>query len=76
MLLTIMAIVQTYYTLPDERARLYQMCVETMLLRWQAHKELPDLLQELGTNQENLERLLRAIAWQAHSQAPKRLFEK
>ena len=72
MLLTIMAIVQTYYTLPDERARLYQMCVETMLLRWQAHKELPDFLQELGTNQENLERLLRAIAWQAHSQAPER----
>ena len=40
MLLTIMALVQTYHgTLPDERARLYQACVETLLLRWQRHKE-------------------------------------
>ena len=40
MLLTIMAIVQTYYgTLPEERARLYQACVETLLLRWQMPKE-------------------------------------
>ncbi|VAW42802.1 hypothetical protein MNBD_CHLOROFLEXI01-2622 [hydrothermal vent metagenome] len=70
MLLTIMALVQTYYgTLPDERARLYQQCVETLLLRWQRHKEaaqtveLPDVLAQLGTTQENLERLLWEIAW-------------
>jgi formylglycine-generating enzyme required for sulfatase activity len=75
MLLTIMALVQTYYgTLPDERARLYQQCVETLLLRWQRHKEesdreMPGLLAELGTNQQELERLLWEIAWQAHSQA-------
>ena len=74
MLLTIMALVQTYYgTLPDERARLYQQCVETLLLRWQRHKEesdreMPGLLAELGTNQQELERLLWEIAWQAHSQ--------
>ncbi len=74
MLLTIMALVQTYYgMLPDERARLYQQCVETLLLRWQRHKEdsereMPGLLVELGTNQQELERLLWEIAWQAHSQ--------
>ncbi len=75
MLLTIMALVQTYYcTLPDERAKLYQQCVETLLLRWQRHKEaeqaeeLPSVLAQLGTTQENLERLLWEIGWQAHSQ--------
>jgi energy-coupling factor transporter ATP-binding protein EcfA2 len=74
MLLTIMALVQTYYgTLPEERARLYQQCVETLLLRWQRHKEdddqeMPSLLAELGTNQQELERLLWEIAWEAHSQ--------
>jgi formylglycine-generating enzyme required for sulfatase activity len=77
MLLTVMAIVQTYYgTLPDERARLYQVCVETLLLRWQLPKEqaaegkaLPDMLTALGVNQQKLERLLWEIAWQAHAGA-------
>lgn len=76
MLLTIMAIVQTYYgTLPEERARLYQACVETLLLRWQMPKEaaeagkaLPDMLAALGVNQQKLERLLWEIAWQAHAE--------
>ena len=74
MLLTIMALVQTWYgTLPNERAKLYQQCVETLLLRWQRHKEenerdLPDMLAELGTDRQRLERLLWEIAWQAHSQ--------
>ncbi len=78
MLLTIMALVQTYHgTLPDERAKLYQACVKTLLLRWQKAKEtegaaLPDVLAALETTQENLERLLWEIAWQAHSQAPER----
>ena len=78
MLLTIMAIVQTYYgTLPNERAKLYQACVETLLLRWQRHKEegdheLPDVLTQLDTSQANLERLLWEIAWQAHSQSDER----
>ncbi len=77
MLLTIMAIVQTYYgTLPEERARLYQACVDTLLLRWQIPKErekkgktLPDMLATLGVNQQKLERLLWEIAWQAHAGA-------
>ncbi len=79
MLLTIMALVQTYHgTLPDERARLYQACVETLLLRWQRHKEtdsdieLPDVLAQLGTTQQTLERLLWEIAWKAHSRAAER----
>jgi formylglycine-generating enzyme required for sulfatase activity len=78
MLLTIMALVQTYYgTLPDERARLYQMCVETLLLRWQRHKEsaegdeLPITLVPIG-DQQQLERLLWEIAWEAHGKAADR----
>jgi len=77
MLLTIMALVQTYHgTLPDERAKLYQACVETLLLRWQRHKEksaegahLPEPLAKLGAKQEALERLLWEIAWTAHNEA-------
>ena len=79
MLLTIMALVQTYRgTLPDERAMLYQACVETMLLRWQQHKEvvdgreLPGVLDRLGISRAELEQLLWEIAWEAHSQAPER----
>ncbi len=73
MLLTIMALVQTYYgTLPDERARLYQACVETLLLRWQRHKEgaggeMPSVLAQLQIGQADLERLLWQIGWEAHS---------
>jgi formylglycine-generating enzyme required for sulfatase activity len=78
MLLTIMALVQTYHgALPDERARLYQACVETLLLRWQRHKEgegedLPSVLAALGIKQTDLERLLWQIAWEAHSKAIER----
>ncbi|MCA9950011.1 MAG: SUMF1/EgtB/PvdO family nonheme iron enzyme [Anaerolineales bacterium] len=79
MLLTIMAVVQTYHaTLPDERAKLYQACLETMLFRWQRHKEresdrdLPNVLMQLGTTKERLERLLWEIAWEAHCLAPER----
>lgn len=78
MLLTIMALVQTYHgALPEERARLYQACVETLLLRWQRHKELdagqlPDGLAGLGVSQDSLERLLGEIAWEAQQQAPGR----
>ncbi len=74
MLLTIMALVQTYHgTLPDERAKLYKACVETLLLRWQRHKEttldgepMPEPLVELETKQDVLERLLWEVAWTAH----------
>ena len=79
MLLTIMALVQTYRgTLPDERAMLYQACVETMLLRWQRHKEvvdgqeLPIVLDRLGISRAELEQLLWEIAWEAHSKVPER----
>ena len=79
MLLTIMALVQTFRgTLPDDRAKLYQACVETLLLRWQmrlepgSDSEIPSALRDLGTTQEDLERLLWAIAWQAHSEAEDR----
>lgn len=72
MLLTIMALVQTFYgELPEERAKLYQACVDMLLLRWQRHKELdePDVLTQLETTQENLERLLWAIAWEAQTRS-------
>ena len=75
MLLTIMALVQTYYaTLPRERAKLYQACVETLLFRWQLHKEeidadLPDVLTKLDVQQEDLERLMWQIGWTAHERA-------
>ncbi len=79
MLLTIMALVQTYRgTLPDERAMLYQACVETMLLRWQRHKEvvegqeLPAVLDRLGISRAELEQLLWEIAWEAHAKTPER----
>ncbi|MFN2134902.1 MAG: NACHT domain-containing protein, partial [Candidatus Promineifilaceae bacterium] len=78
MLLTIMALVQTFRgTLPDERAKLYQACVETLLLRWQlrletGEGEMPDALRELGTTAEDLQRLLWEIAWEAHSKAEDR----
>jgi predicted NACHT family NTPase len=74
MLLTIMALVQTYYgTLPQERAKLYQACVETLLLRWQQSKEaeaeeLPAELAELELKQEVIERLLWEIGWVAHAE--------
>ncbi|MCO5203988.1 MAG: SUMF1/EgtB/PvdO family nonheme iron enzyme [Anaerolineae bacterium] len=74
MLLTIMVLVHTYYgRLPDERAKLYKACVDTLLLRWQSHKEpgggteTPSLLTLLGTTKERLEQLLWEIAWQAHN---------
>ena len=79
MLLTIMALVQTFRgTLPDDRAMLYQACVETLLLRWQLRLEqgeegaLPNALRTLGTTRQDLERLLWEIAWQAHSKAEDR----
>ncbi len=78
MLLTIMAIVQTYEgRLPEERAVLYQRCVETLLLRWQrekekADKDAPSILQQLESSQGQLEQLLWQLAWEAHSQAGQR----
>lgn len=77
MLLTIIVLVQKYHgTLPRERARLYDACVEIMLLRWQHHKEKAkdgkklSILQQLGLEEGDLEKLLWEIAWQAHSKNP------
>lgn len=78
MLLTIMAIVQTYEgTLPDERALLYQRCVETLLLRWQRAKDEDDenaksIVHQLETTQAQLEQLLWRLGWEAHAQATDR----
>ncbi|MCP4415551.1 MAG: SUMF1/EgtB/PvdO family nonheme iron enzyme, partial [Chloroflexi bacterium] len=77
MLLTIIVLVQKYHgTLPKERAKLYDACVETMMLRWQQHKEkaegkeVPSILTQLGISKEDFERLLWELAWQAHSKNP------
>ncbi len=79
MLLTIMALVQAFRgTLPDDRAMLYQSCVETLLLRWQLRLDrdadggMPDALRSLGATRQDLERLLWEIAWEAHSKAEDR----
>ncbi len=78
MLLTIIALVQTYYgTLPEERAKLYQACVETLLLRWQQSKEaeaqeLPARLAQLELKPETIERLLWTIGWAAHAEQAER----
>lgn len=72
MLLTIMALVdRSQATLPEERVRLYLACVETLLFRWQRHKEnvedeLPLELTALGLKPDTLKALLAEIAWQAH----------
>ncbi|MBN1992561.1 MAG: SUMF1/EgtB/PvdO family nonheme iron enzyme [Anaerolineae bacterium] len=70
MLLTIMAIVQTYRgALPRERAKLYQACIEIMLVRWQVQKEGPqhELPASLkGASLETLQALLQEIGWEAH----------
>lgn len=71
LLLTVLVVVQTYYgSLLDNRARLYQAAVETLLLRWQLHKEasgreMPNVLAQLNTSQVDLERFLWKVAWQA-----------
>ncbi len=80
MLLTIMALVQTYFRgiLPEQRARLYKACVDTLLWRWQRRKEgtseeaLPAVLAELGVDYGELERLLWEIGWKAHEGARSR----
>ena len=79
MLLSIMALVQTFRgALLNDRAMLYQACVETLLLRWQLRleqgeeSEIPDALRSLGVNPQDVERLLWEIAWEAHSKAEDR----
>lgn len=73
MLLTVMAVVHTYKgTLPRERARLYNDCVELMLWNWQRHKQSGSenwelgILEELDTREERLVNGLCEVAYQAH----------
>ncbi|HSH03750.1 MAG TPA: SUMF1/EgtB/PvdO family nonheme iron enzyme [Anaerolineae bacterium] len=67
MLLTLMAIVHaTRGQLPDQRAKLYDICVEMMLIRWQQQRGLPDILETLEIEFEELERLVWEIGWVAH----------
>jgi formylglycine-generating enzyme required for sulfatase activity len=73
MLLTVMAVVHTYKgTLPRERARLYNDCVELMLWNWQRHKQSGSgswelgILHELNTREERLVNGLCEVAFQVH----------
>ena len=77
MLLTIMAIVQTYYgTLPEERATPLPGLRGNAAAALAAAQRRDGRRQgaaryagALGVNQQKLERLLWEIAWQAHSEA-------
>lgn len=73
MLLTVMAVVHTFKgTLPRERARLYEDCVNLMLWEWQQAKRTADggwelgILDELGTREERLMTGLCEVAFHAH----------
>lgn len=75
MLLTVMALVHTYKgTLPRERARLYNDCVDLLLWNWQRHKHKGanlwslGILEELETREERLVNGLCAVAYHAHEQ--------
>ncbi len=73
MLLTVMAVVHTYLgTLPRERARLYNDCVELLLWHWQRQKRIgpnywqQGILDELETREERLVNGLCEVAFNAH----------
>ncbi len=74
LLLTIMALVdRSQATLPEERVQLYLACVETLLFRWQRHKEvsddeLPRELAALRLKPDTVKTLLAEIAWEAHAE--------
>jgi formylglycine-generating enzyme required for sulfatase activity len=72
MLLTVMAVIHTYKgTLPKERARLYQECVELLLWNWRRSKQAkngswqPGILEELDTREERLVNGLCEVAFHA-----------
>jgi formylglycine-generating enzyme required for sulfatase activity len=73
MLLTVMALVHTYKgTLPRERARLYNECVDLLLWNWQRRKHKGSetwslgILEELETREERLVNGLCEVAFRAH----------
>jgi formylglycine-generating enzyme required for sulfatase activity len=74
LILTIMAVVHTNKgELPDARALVYEDCIEILLLRWQAQRQIQDgvsqqqsLLDALGVPRITLERALQEVAYRAH----------
>ncbi len=68
MLLTVMALVHNHLgTLPREMARLYEACVELLLLRWKPN-DARTLLDVMGIREDDLLRLVWEIAYDAHDQ--------
>ncbi|MBK8021456.1 MAG: SUMF1/EgtB/PvdO family nonheme iron enzyme [Chloroflexi bacterium] len=72
MLLTVMALVHNHLgTLPRETARLYNQCVELLLLRWRPH-DARALIDLLGIREDDLLRLVWEVAFDAHDQQAER----
>ncbi|MGE0086392.1 MAG: SUMF1/EgtB/PvdO family nonheme iron enzyme [Desulfococcaceae bacterium] len=75
LLLTVMALVHTYKgRLPDTRALLYEETTEILLWRWEqvktGERDLPrlqELLRQAGRAEVDLKKLLRHLAYEAHS---------
>jgi formylglycine-generating enzyme required for sulfatase activity/uncharacterized protein YheU (UPF0270 family) len=74
MLLTVMSVVHTYKgTLPRERARLYNDCIQLLLWDWQRTKEtapgewVKGIVDALETREERLINGLCEVAFRAHS---------
>ncbi|MBN1121762.1 MAG: SUMF1/EgtB/PvdO family nonheme iron enzyme [Anaerolineae bacterium] len=74
MLLTVMSVVHTYKgTLPKERARLYNDCIQLLLWDWQRTKEtapgewVKGIVEELETREERLINGLCEVAFRAHN---------
>jgi formylglycine-generating enzyme required for sulfatase activity len=68
MLLTVMALVHNHTgTLPRETARLYERCVDLLLLRWRPD-EAKHLADELGVKEGDLKRMLWELAYAAHEE--------
>ena len=75
LMLTVMAVVHTYEgELPDARALVYEKCIDLLLLRWEAERQVlggksqrQSLLDALQVNKKALELALQEIAYNAHA---------
>ncbi len=74
MLLTVMCVIHTYRgMLPRERARLYEDCVQLLLLEWEQARRVgmggwqQGIVEELGTRKERLMSGLCEVAFRVHS---------
>jgi formylglycine-generating enzyme required for sulfatase activity len=74
MLLTVMCVIHTYRgMLPRERARLYEDCVQLLLLEWEQARQVgmggwqQGIVEELGTRKERLMSGLCEVAFKVHS---------